>query len=356
MAWFRIPVRLTEGPDQVAARRNPVTNGGKIMKVWSKINCKNLTRAITGLASIALVGGCCATRSGEHAYYSRTAYAGGTAQEEQTQTSAVQGGSENMVVPLYSESVNVGKREVDAGAVTLKKIVKTETVNVPVELRREEVTINRENGATGRGPNQVLGQPFQGGETTIQLKREEPVIEKREMPAGQIVVQKRFTTEQKNVQAEVRKEDIDIAKQGDTGNVNIGENVHAGFRASGGAGSPGGEVSATASSAGPITDITVLTAPSADVSTFANRPVECSGLKVHRVIGDRVFVLSGDKGQDVYVVVKQGQPTLSEGQRVTITGTVKPASEANTELTGDAAQTISSQRFYIDATKIEPAK
>jgi uncharacterized protein (TIGR02271 family) len=328
------------------------------MKVWSEINCKNLTRAVAGMASIALVGGCCATRSGEHAsYYSRTpAYAGGTVQEEQTQTSAVQSGNENVVVPLYAESVNVGKREVDAGAVTLKKIIKTETVNVPVELRREEVTINRENGATGRGPNQVLAQPFQGGETTIQLKREEPVIEKREMPAGQVVVQKKFTTEQRNVQAEVRKEDIDIAKQGDTGNVNIGGNVHAGFRASGAAGSPGGEVSATASSSGPITDITVLTAPSADVSTFANRPVECSGLKVRRSIGDRVFVVSGEKGQDVYVVVKQGQPSLSPGQTVTITGTVKPASEANTELSGDAAQALSSQRCYIDATKIEPAQ
>src|SRR5262249_51184645 len=160
------------------------------------------------------------------------AYAGGT--EEQT---TVESGNANMVVPLYEESVNVGKREVDSGAVRLKKIVKTETVNVPVELRREEVTINREN-ATGPGPNQVLAQPFQGGETTIQLKREEPVIEKQQMPAGQIVVQKRFTTEQRNVQAEVRKEDIDVAKEGNAQNVIIGENVHKGFRASGGASTP----------------------------------------------------------------------------------------------------------------------
>ena len=176
------------------------------------------------------------------------------------------------------------------------------------------------------------------------------------MPAGQVVVQKKFTTEQRNIQAEVRKEDIDIAKQGDTGNVNIGENVHAGFRASGGAGTPGGEVSATASSSGPITDITVLTAPSADVSTFANRPVEFSTLKVRRPIGDKVFVLTGDNGQEIYVFAKQGQPSLSPGQTVTITGTVKPASEANAELSGEAAQAIGSQRFYIEATKIEPAK
>src|SRR5689334_13490021 len=298
------------------------------MKVWSKINCSKLTAAMSGLTALALSGGCCATRSTEHASYSRTpAYVGGT--EEQSQTT-VQTGSESMVVPLYQESVNVGKREVNSGEVRLKKIVKTETVNVPVELRREEVTIDRQNGATGPGPNQVLAQPFQGGETTIQLKREEPVIEKQQMPAGQVVVQKRFTTEQQNVQAQVRKEDIDIAKQGDTGNVKIGHNVHASFEASGAAGSPGGEVSATANSSGPITDINVLTSSSAEPSTFANRPVECSGLKVRRAIGERVFVLSGDNGQDVYVVTKEGQPSLSPGERVTITGTVKPASEANT--------------------------
>lgn len=327
------------------------------MKVWSEFNCKNLARAMAGLATLALVGGCCATRSSEHAYYSRTpAYAGGTAQEEQTTSSTAQSGTTSMVVPLYQESVNVGKREVDSGSVRVKKIVKTETVNVPVQLRREEVVIDRENAQTGSAQNQVLAQRFQEGETTIQLKREEPVIEKREMPAGQIVVQKRFATEQQNVQAELRKEDIDIAKQGNTGNVIIGGNVHASVGASGGAGSPGGEVSATASSSGPITDITVLTSPSADVSTFANRPVEFSTLKVRRVIGDRVFVLSGDNGHDVYVVTKEGQPNFTPGQTVTITGTVKPGSEANPELTGDAAQSLRSQRCYIEATKIEPAK
>jgi uncharacterized protein (TIGR02271 family) len=328
------------------------------MKIWSDINCRKLTAAMTGLATLALAGGCCATRSPEHASYSRTpAYAGGTVQDEQPQsTSTVQSGNTSMVVPLYEESVNVGKREVDSGTVRLKKIVKTETVNLPVELRREEVVIDRDKTPTGSAQNQVLAQRFQEGETTIQLKREEPVIEKREMPAGQIVVQKRYATEQRNVQAEVRKEDIDIAKHGNTKNVIIGENVHASIEASGGAGSPGGEVSATASSSGPITDITVLTSPSAEVSTFANRPVECSGLKVRRVIGDRLFVLGGDNGQDVYVLVKEGRPDFSPGQTVTITGTVKPASEANTELTGDAAQALRSQRCYIEATRIEPAK
>jgi len=259
-----------------------------------------------------------------------------------------------MVVPLYQESVNVGKREVESGQVRLKKIVKTETVNVPVELRREEVVIDRDKNIGGPTQNQALAQRFQEGETTIPLKHEEAVIEKREMPAGQIVVQTRFASQQTNIQAEVRKEDIDIAKQGNAENVIIGQNVHASVGPSGGAESPGGQASAEVSSSGPITDVAVLTS-SQDVSKMANRPVELSGLKVRRIIGDKVVVISGANGRDVYVV-SQERPTVSEGDTVTITGTMKETSGGNTELTGDAAQALSSQRCYVEASKIEPAK
>jgi len=333
-----------------------------MMKVWNELNYRNLTLATTALATLALAGGCCTRRTGGTAYYShpRTyAYAGGTA--EQTQPSAEQststGQSEttSMVVPLYQESVNVGKREVESGQVRLKKIVKTETVNVPVELRHEEVVIDRENNAGGSSQNQQLAQRFQEGETTIQLKREEPVIEKQEMPAGQIVVQKRFAAQKTTVQAQVRKEDIDIAKQGNTENVIIGQNIHASVNASGGAESPGGQASAEVSSSGPITDVSVFTS-SQDVSRLANRPVELSGLKVRRIIGDKIIVLNGENGKEIYVLTTQGRPNFSQGDTVTITGTVKERSNENSEITGDAAQALSSQRCYIEASRIEPAK
>src|SRR4051794_20095081 len=43
------------------------------------------------------------------------------------------------VVPLYEESIKVGKREVDGGTVRVRKVVTTETVNQPVQTRREQV-------------------------------------------------------------------------------------------------------------------------------------------------------------------------------------------------------------------------
>jgi hypothetical protein len=217
------------------------------------------------------------------------------------------------------------------------------------------VVINRENNAGGSSQNQQLAQRFQEGETTIQLKREEPVIEKQEMPAGQIVVQKRFANQNTTVQAQVRKEDIDIAKQGNPENVIIGQNLHASVNASGGAESPGGQASAEVSSSGPITDVSIFTS-SPDVSRLANRPVELSGLKVRRIIGDKVIVLNGENGKEIYVVTTQGRPNFSEGDTVTITGTVKERSNNNPEITGDAAEALSSQRCYIEASRIEPAK
>src|SRR5215831_895555 len=172
----------------------------------------NSLRNLAALAAIAtLAAGCCGTRTTKTASYQRydqmPAYTGGTEVETTTaaQPAPVEtAGATNMVVPLYQEQVNVGKREVESGSVRLKKIVRTETVNVPVDLRREEVVIDRDTTARAT-QGQALGQPFQESETVIPLRREEAVVEKQTASAGQIVVQTRYTGERTNIQAQVRK-------------------------------------------------------------------------------------------------------------------------------------------------------
>ena len=128
-------------------------------------------RNIAGLAAIAaLAAGCCGSTTTRTAQYRAPAYAGGTYETTTTEAATPQpaptaqvtatAGEKNMVVPLYQEQINVGKREEEAGSVRLKKIVRTETVNVPVELRHEEVVIDRDNNAKA-GQSSALGQPFQ---------------------------------------------------------------------------------------------------------------------------------------------------------------------------------------------------
>ncbi|HWI58094.1 MAG TPA: DUF2382 domain-containing protein, partial [Bacillota bacterium] len=59
----------------------------------------------------------------------------GTAQGSASVQGASAQASTNLVVPLHKEELRVGKREVDAGTVTVRKNVRTETVNEPVQLR-----------------------------------------------------------------------------------------------------------------------------------------------------------------------------------------------------------------------------
>ena len=246
-----------------------------------------------------------------------------------------------MVVPLYKESVNIGKQQVDAGSVKIKKVVKTETVNQPVELRHEEIVIERQP-ASGQGDS---SQAFQGQETTIQLTKEMPVIEKQTQQSGQVVVKKSSQSEQQNIQAQVRSEDVDVVKFGNPQNVTIGQNVES----AGAAESPSGETSgASAGSQGTITDPSML---KGDASSLQGRSVQLSNLKVRNVMGGLV-VLDAGNGQSIYAV-PESSANLKAGDTVNVMGTIKSGGSSN--LSGDAAQVLSGQSMFIDAQKIEPA-
>lgn len=178
---------------------------------------------------------------------------GGTGSQSQQLTGSGEIQSERMVIPLHEEQVQVGKRIVDAGTVRLRKQIVTETVNQPVQIRRETIVVDREAvGGTGSAQSFESGsgsstqqfqnqsgsfsQPFGEGEIVVRLQREEPVIEKRIVPAGNIVVQTRTDTEQVNVQQQVRRETIDVDK-GQAQNVIVSENLNqpAGTRSAVGA-------------------------------------------------------------------------------------------------------------------------
>jgi len=142
-------------------------------------------------------------------------------------------------IPLYEEQIVVGTRPVEAGSVRLRKQVTTETVNQPVQIRRETLVVDREAAPEGTqqtslketgtpataGTSGGISAPFEQGEIVIKLHKEEPVIEKRVVSTGRIVAQTRTNTEQTTVQRDVRKEKIDVEKIGNPENVTISEKV-----------------------------------------------------------------------------------------------------------------------------------
>lgn len=121
-------------------------------------------------------------------------------------------------VQLSEEELQVGKRQVEAGSVRLRKVVRTEQQEVPVELRREEIDIQRVP-ASGQD---VPDSAFQEEEIEVPVRREEPVVGKEAHVTGEVRVGKDVQTETQSVGDQVRREDVEVDRDVDT---NVDPNV-----------------------------------------------------------------------------------------------------------------------------------
>jgi uncharacterized protein (TIGR02271 family) len=121
--------------------------------------------------------------------------------------------AEDATMRLKEEQVKVGKREVEYGGIRLRKIIRTETVNRPVELRREEIVIERvpANDKTGDSVN----PDFNEREIYIPLRREEAVVQKETRVREEVRVGKKAETEKRNISETIRREDVEIEEQGE---------------------------------------------------------------------------------------------------------------------------------------------
>ena len=113
-------------------------------------------------------------------------------------------------VPLSEEEVKVGKRTVGAGEVKLHKTITTEEVNVPVELKREDIVVERVPAHEVESGK----EPFQEEHIQIPLSREEPVVEKEIRLTGGVRVRKTEGVEKQTIQETVRREDVDVDENG----------------------------------------------------------------------------------------------------------------------------------------------
>ena len=113
-------------------------------------------------------------------------------------------------IPLHEEQLRVSTRNVEAGGVRLRKIMRTETVQKPVEVRREDVVVERAQP----GERRVSKDAFKNEEIFIPLRREEPVVEKETRVAGEVRARKTTDTARETVGGEVKKEDVQVEREG----------------------------------------------------------------------------------------------------------------------------------------------
>jgi uncharacterized protein (TIGR02271 family) len=107
---------------------------------------------------------------------------------------------------LAEEDLVVGKRQVEAGRVRLRKVVRTEHQEVPVELRRESVNVER----VPVSAEAESGSAFQEQEIDVPVMREEAVASKEGHATEQVRLNKTTTSETRTVGDDVRSEDVEI--------------------------------------------------------------------------------------------------------------------------------------------------
>ncbi len=103
---------------------------------------------------------------------------------------------------LGEEQLAVGKRQVQAGEVNLRKTVETQHVQEQVGLKRDEVSIERRPLNAADAGNLTIGEET----IRVPLTREEAIVEKRVVPTEEVVVRTREVTDNQTVEADLRKE------------------------------------------------------------------------------------------------------------------------------------------------------
>jgi uncharacterized protein (TIGR02271 family) len=111
-----------------------------------------------------------------------------------------------------AEELRVGKRQVKAGEVEVKKRVETEHVRENVTLRSEDVDVQR-RPVTGVAPNRDVQISAQ--EIRVPVYEEEAIVEKRPVIKEEVVISKHPTEKTETVETDVKKERIDVEKHTD---------------------------------------------------------------------------------------------------------------------------------------------
>ena len=109
---------------------------------------------------------------------------------------------------VSEEQLDVGKRQVSAGEVGVRKNVETRHVEEQVELMREEVNVERRPISADAGTSGDIR--INDGEIRIPVMREEAVVEKRLVPTEEIIIRKTAVRDTETVGADLRRERVEV--------------------------------------------------------------------------------------------------------------------------------------------------
>jgi len=113
-------------------------------------------------------------------------------------------------VPIREERLEVEKVQGEMGSVDVHKEVEAKQVNVPVELRHEEVTVDRVDVPDRPVAAGELDNAFEEGTIRVPVRGEAAVAHKETVVTGEVVIDREMQTERQTVSDTVRRERVDV--------------------------------------------------------------------------------------------------------------------------------------------------
>jgi uncharacterized protein (TIGR02271 family) len=116
--------------------------------------------------------------------------------------------ADELRVQRTEEELRTGTREREAGAINVRKRVRTDREQIEVPTRHEEVTVERVP-VEGEATEAEIGED----EVRIPLTEEEVVVEKRAVAKEEVRIRKDVVEDTEVVEEDVRREEIDVDDQ-----------------------------------------------------------------------------------------------------------------------------------------------
>lgn len=113
-------------------------------------------------------------------------------------------------IPVVEENLQVGKREVETGGVTLRSRIIERPVEENLRLREEHVNVERRQ--VNRPASEKDLSTFKDGEKTMTEHAEIPMVNKEARVVEEVRLNKDTTEHTEKIQEKVRKQDVEVDK------------------------------------------------------------------------------------------------------------------------------------------------
>jgi len=112
-------------------------------------------------------------------------------------------------VQRTEEELAAGTREREAGALNVRKRVRTDREQIEVPTRHEEVSVERVPVSEGTATEAQIGED----EVSVPVTEEEVVVEKRPVAKEEVRIRKDVVEDTEVVEEDVRREEVDVDDQ-----------------------------------------------------------------------------------------------------------------------------------------------